>query len=137
MLVEKDLELDRIRQLLSNTTAPQKKQKSYRQPDSGSASIQEEKPTPTEPTKATTKALDAEYLKIILLKYLEFMASGEKLQEALTLEKVLFSMLEASPQDLALLKIEREKNNAGFWSYVYDLSYTQQVAEPVDTRRGK
>ena len=65
------------------------------------------------------------------------MASGEKLQEALTLEKVLFSMLEASPQDLALLKIEREKNNAGFWSYVYDLSYTQQVAQPVDTRRGK
>jgi len=65
------------------------------------------------------------------------MASGEKLQEALTLEKVLFSMLEASPKDLALLKIEREKNNAGFWSYVYDLSYTQQVAQPVDTRRGK
>ena len=65
------------------------------------------------------------------------MASGEKLQEALTLEKVLFSMLEASAQDLALLKIEREKNNAGFWSYVYDLSYTQQVAQPVDTRRGK
>jgi len=65
------------------------------------------------------------------------MASGEKLQEALTLEKVLFSMLEASSEDLALLKIEREKNNAGFWSYVYDLSYTQQVAQPVDTRRGK
>ena len=65
------------------------------------------------------------------------MASGEKLQEALTLEKVLFSMLEASSEDLALLKIEREKNNAGFWSYVYDLSHTQQVAQPVDTRRGK
>lgn len=129
MLVEKDLELDRIRQLLSNSNPVQKH---YRQPDSGSA-IQKA-PTATEPTKAP---LDAEYLKVILLKYLEFMASGEKLHEALTLEKVLFSMLEASAQDLALLKIEREKNNAGFWSYVYDLSYTQQVAQPVDTRRGK
>jgi len=44
-------------------------------------------------------------------------------------------MLEASSQDLALLKIAREKNNAGFWSYFYDLSYTQQVAQPIDTRR--
>jgi len=42
------------------------------------------------------KGLDIEYVRRILLKYLEYMASGENEKEALTLEKVLFTVLNAS-----------------------------------------
>jgi len=41
--------------------------------------------------------LDVDYVRNILLKYLEYMASGENEKEALTLEKVLFTVLNASP----------------------------------------
>lgn len=43
------------------------------------------------------KGLDIDYVRNILLKYLEYMASGENEKEALTLEKVLFTVLNASP----------------------------------------
>jgi hypothetical protein len=43
------------------------------------------------------KGLDTDYVRNILLKYLEYMASGENEKEALTLEKVLFTVLNASP----------------------------------------
>lgn len=41
--------------------------------------------------------LDVEYVRRILLKYLEYLATGENEKEALTLEKVLFTVLDASP----------------------------------------
>ena len=41
--------------------------------------------------------LDVEYVRRILLKYLEYLATGENEKEALTLEKVLFTVLNASP----------------------------------------
>ena len=46
--------------------------------------------------------LDRDYIKNILLKYLEYMAKGEE-KEALTLETVLFTVLEASSADLKAL----------------------------------
>ena len=41
--------------------------------------------------------LDVDYVRVTLLKYLEYMASGENEREALTLEKVLFTVLNATP----------------------------------------
>ena len=52
------------------------------------------------------------------------MASGENEKEALTLEKVLFTVLNASAQDLASLEKTRAKNNTGIWSFFYDLPNT-------------
>ncbi len=76
------------------------------------------------------KGLDTDYVRNILLKYLEYMASGENEKEALTLEKVLFTVLNASPKDLAMLEKTRKKNNTGIWSYFYDLP-NSKVARPV------
>ena len=42
------------------------------------------------------RVFDTDYVRNILLKYLEYMASGENEKEALTLEKVLFTVLNAS-----------------------------------------
>jgi len=53
------------------------------------------------------RGLDVDYVRNILLKYLEYMASGENEKEALTLEKVLFSVLNASQTDLASLERTR------------------------------
>ena len=46
-------------------------------------------------------------MRNILLKYLEYMASGENEKEALTLEKVLFTVLNATQTDLASLESAR------------------------------
>ena len=70
------------------------------------------------------RGLDIDYVRNILLKYLEYMASGLNEKEALTLEKVLFTVLNASPQDLASLEKMRKNNNRGIWSYFYDLPNT-------------
>ena len=42
------------------------------------------------------KGLDVDYVRNILLRYLVYMASGENEKEALTLEKVLFTVLNAN-----------------------------------------
>ena len=72
--------------------------------------------------------LDRDYVRNILLKYLEYMACGEE-KEALTLEKVLFTVLEATPENLASLEKARIKNNSGIMSYFY--SQGPQVAKPI------
>ena len=79
------------------------------------------------------RGLDVDYVRNILLKYLEYMASGENEKMALTLEKVLFTVLNASPEDLASLEKTRQNNNRGFWRYFYDLPNTQ-VAKPIKPR---
>ena len=79
------------------------------------------------------RGLDVDYVRNILLKYLEYMASGENEKMALTLEKVLFTVLNASPQDLASLEKTRKNNNRGIWSYFYDLPNTQ-IAKPIQPR---
>lgn len=61
------------------------------------------------------------------------MASGENEKEALTLEKVLFTVLNASQQDLASLERTRKRNNTGIMSYFYDLPNTS-VAKPIKAK---
>ena len=71
--------------------------------------------------------LDRDYVRNILLKYLEYMACGEE-KEALTLEKVLFTVLEVTPQNLASLEKARE-NNSSIMSYIAGIK--AQVAKPI------
>ena len=56
------------------------------------------------------------------------MAAGEE-KEALTLEKVLFTVLEATPENLASLEKVRKYYNSGLISYVY--THMPQVAKPM------
>jgi len=72
------------------------------------------------------------FVKNILLKYLEFIASGEQEKDAFMLEKVLFTVLKADSKDLAPLKRARSLNNAGLWGYFYDMPNTL-VAKPIRT----
>lgn len=65
------------------------------QPDSG-ASKQEDNLDDIQLQGILPPGLDRDYVRNILLKYLEYMASGEE-KEALTLEKVLFTVLEVTP----------------------------------------
>lgn len=46
------------------------------------------------------------------------MSAGEE-KEALTLEKVLFTVLEATPDNLQSLEKSRSKNHGGFFGYFY------------------
>lgn len=62
--------------------------------------------------------MDKSYVRHILFKYLEYMSTGEE-KEALTLEKVLFTVLEATPDNLESLERSRSKNNGGFFGYFY------------------
>ena len=57
------------------------------------------------------------------------MAKGEE-KEALTLEKVLFTVLEATSKDLKLLEETRSKNNSGILSY-FVTPANIKVAKPI------
>ena len=76
--------------------------------------------------------LDRDYVRNILLKYLEYMACGEE-KEALTLEKVLFTVLEVTPQNLASLEKARIDNNSGLMSYIYTIN--TKVAKPLKVKK--
>jgi hypothetical protein len=53
----------------------------------------------------------------VFIKYLEYLANGNE-KEALTLEKVLFTVLQANDHDVELIEKERQKNQGSFlWSY--------------------
>ena len=50
--------------------------------------------------------VDFDYLRNIVIKYLEYIATGEE-KEATTLEKVLFTVLNVSPKELENLQKAR------------------------------
>ena len=70
----------------------------------------------------------------MFIKYLEYQASGNE-KEAMTLEKVLFTVLQANDKDLEILEKARQKNQGGFlWSMISGTSNQQAVAKPVQPR---
>lgn len=53
----------------------------------------------------------------MFIKYLEYQANSNE-KEALTLEKVLFTVLQASDRDVELIEKARQKNQGNFlWGY--------------------
>ena len=72
---------------------------------------------------------DKQYIRITLIKYLEYMAAGNE-KEAMTLEKVLFTVLSTSQKDLEGLEKARRKNNSGLLSYFYTPQQIS-VAKPL------
>jgi len=57
------------------------------------------------------------------------MAAGNE-KEAMTLEKVLFTVLSTDKKELSLLEKARRKNNSGIMSYFYTPAQTS-VAKPL------
>lgn len=70
-------------------------------------------------------------MKNIVIKYLVYQASGNE-KEALTLEKVLFTILKPNDQDIETLEKARQKNASGLLSYFYANQST--VARPMQPR---
>ena len=62
------------------------------------------------------ETLNVDYIKNVFIKYLEYQANSNE-KEALTLEKVLFTVLQANDKDVELIEKARMKNQSGLWSY--------------------
>lgn len=73
--------------------------------------------------------LNQDYVKNVFIKYLEYLANGNE-KEAMTLEKVLFTVLKANDKDIELLEKARVKNQGGLLSYFYTGSQAT-VARPI------
>jgi hypothetical protein len=67
----------------------------------------------------------------VFLKYLEYQATSNE-KEAMTLEKVLFTVLKATDKDLETVEKARQKNAGGLFSYFYGATST--VPRPVQPR---
>lgn len=85
---EEQKENDKILDGDSGANSDQEKEKTYKKEKDG-----------LERTMSREFQMDKTYLKGTLIKYLEYAAKGEE-KEALTLEKVLFTILGATSQDL-------------------------------------
>lgn len=73
------------------------------------------------------------YIKNVLLKYFEYQAEGAE-KEMLTMEKVLFTVLQIQPGELQFLKDARVKSyNSGIMSYIWAADAEKLVAQPVET----
>lgn len=67
----------------------------------------------------TPEHLNKDYVKNVFFKYLEYQANGNE-KEALTLEKVLFTVLKATEKDVEVIEKARVKNlGGGILSYFY------------------
>ena len=122
MLVEKDEEITRL--------------KGGKIPADSGASQEQSQMTKDEVPQYVVPAssgVDRDYIKNILVKYLEYQAKGDQ-KEAMTLEKVLFTVLDANPKDLSELSKARGKNNTGLLSYFYTPAQTS-VAKPMKLRK--
>ena len=117
MLSSKDDELDKLK---GRTLSSPKSCKNSEDADSS------KKMTPSE-----KEQLNQDYVKNVFVKYLEYMASGIE-KEALTLEKVLFTVLKANDKDIETIERARNKQG-GFLSYFYAGSQTT-VARPIQPR---
>ena len=78
-----------------------------------------------------TQKLNTDYIKNVFIKYLEYQANGNE-KEALTLEKVLFTVLSANDKDLESLEKARQKNQGSFiWSVFSQGAQAPIVAKPM------
>ena len=104
------------------------------QPDSG-ASKQEANLDNIQLQGILPPGLDKDYVRTTLLKYLEYMATGEE-KEALTLEKVLFTVLEVSDEHRKKVEKVRVDYNSGIMSYVYtNIPKTAKAIKPGKKRK--
>lgn len=76
--------------------------------------------------------MNLDYLKNVFIKYLEYQANSDE-KGAMTLEKVLFTVLKANEKDIEIIEKARQKNTGGILSYFYSGAATV-VPRPVQPR---
>ncbi len=69
----------------------------------------------------------------MFIKYLEYLANANE-KEAMTLEKVLFTVLQATDRDVELIERARMKNQSGLWSYFSSSQLGAIVARPLQLK---
>ncbi|TNV70592.1 hypothetical protein FGO68_gene4632 [Halteria grandinella] len=80
-----------------------------------------------------TEQQQKDYIKNVFIKYLEYLANANE-KEALTLEKVLFTVLQATDKDVELIEKARMKSQSGFWSYFSSSQLGSIVARPLQVK---
>ncbi|CDW85360.1 abc transporter family protein [Stylonychia lemnae] len=83
--------------------------------------------------KLSKETLNTDYIKNVFFKYLEYQANYNE-KEAMTMEKVLFTVLKASEKDIEKLEKARQKNTGGIFSYFYSNGASSTVPRPVQPR---
>jgi len=93
MLIQKEEEIDKLRASKQSNihVSPNK--------SDGALLNLDEQSNLSGPNMNNGDKLDKDYIKNILFKYLEYQVAGE-LKQALTLEKVLFTVLQANELDI-------------------------------------
>jgi hypothetical protein len=96
MLSSKDEEISKLKGRSANNSSPRE--------------VEAKPEAPLNPGKLlvgpVTQKLNTDYIKNVFIKYLEYQANGNE-KEALTLEKVLFTVLSANDKDLESLEKAR------------------------------
>lgn len=107
MLSDKDDELDRLKGRKADQTANVARSDNLSSPSkTGFQNV----PLGIDTIKVPgEKQLNLDYIKNVFLKYLEYLANANE-KEALTLEKVLFTVLQANDKDVELIEKARQKN---------------------------
>lgn len=137
MLTNKEEEIDKLRSKLSgsaNASELQRTNSTNYDLDSGyesSASVSVRKQQDIERDRIK-ETLNIDYVKNVFVKYLEYQANSNE-KEAMTMEKVLFTVLKLTEQDIKSVERARYKSSQGILSYFYT-SAASVVPRPVPTR---
>lgn len=78
------------------------------------------------------ETLNYDYIKNVFVKYLVYQANANE-KEAMTLEKVLFTVLKATENDISMIEKARDKNTGGLLSYFYAGGHPS-VPRPIKPR---
>lgn len=65
--------------------------------------------------------LNVDYIKNVFVSYLVYLSNANE-KEALTMEKVLFTVLKFNNEDIQKIEKARQKNTGGLLSYFYTTS---------------
>lgn len=78
------------------------------------------------------ETLNQDYVKNVFIKYLQYQANANE-KEAMTLEKVLFTVLKVTEADIGAIEKARQKQTSGLLSFFYNPGHSS-VPRPVQPR---
>jgi hypothetical protein len=151
MLVEKDREIEQLKGIVAQEEDEEDSDKKEAGESGATDSVDKRSTGSLKSAKSNSMStseipIDKSYLKVALIRYLEYAAKGEE-KDALTMEKVLFTVLGATGLDLVELEKARVNKKSGIMSYFYGsntaiiakpaILRTAEAASPSPPRKGK
>ena len=121
MLVEKDREIEQLKGIVAQEEDEEDSDKKEAGESGATDSVDKRSTGSLKSAKSNSMStseipIDKSYLKVALIRYLEYAAKGEE-KDALTMEKVLFTVLGATGLDLVELEKARVNKKSGIiWS---------------------